>query len=935
MEADYPYDIFLSHNSEDKLAVLELAKRLKSDGLTVWLDDWVIQPGDNIFLKIEEGLDQSEKVVLVLSPRAIESKWVGMEKSVALFRDPTNDKRRFIPLLLEPCKLSGVMSGILYIDYHKDKEKGYQKLLRQFQGRILPVKPFQQDIDISRLPSGSTQLVGRKTYLQQLDDSLNSDQITMVSFIAGGGVGKSALVEYWTESHQNQGFVGIEKIFGWSFYSQGNHETQNSSASFFSEALPFFGYEGEPITQEEEKATQLAKLLKNQTSLLILDGLEPLQNKEDIQDGYFKDRGLYRLMKNLSKNGLHQNGQNSLVLMTSRQSIVDLKSYGLYHEIKLDFLTTIEGSELLRSLGVTTGLDWEYKNTVQEMKGHALGLVLLGKVLTRYHKGDIARRDKIKDLFKSNRLGDHARKIMDYYDTDTLWGKSVCHTLFLRLIGLFDRPMEETVYNILKEKADIAQPLKILDEDDFNSLKQDLKSAGLLLMDEQEKRYDAHPLVRDYFGKKLKEKNPQQFQQCHQVLFDYFQTVPEKDQPDSLEELEPLYRAVHHGCRAGMYKKVLYDVYHKRICRGDEGYSMLKLGAYSSDLAALSGFFPKGWHQPPVSEGLSEDGRAWLLGETSFCLMSLGRMLEAVGPRRQGMLLRVQLEKWEAASINATSLCDLLIVTGQLAEAHKTATQGKQWAEKSGDLFRKMVLQTYVATTLHRLGKNKESLMAFEEAERLQVERKTGYPRLLGPQGKNYCDLLLEQAQKTEDFEDVFKRAEDSLKALADLNHLLSIALDHLTQGRALSKLGQTKRAEDLLNKAVAGIQKAGKMEFTPEFLLHRASFFRDQANLFHQQENSKRQQTYHDNARQDLEEGLEISVRCSMILYEADLKLLEVDLLLDEADWLDNTELTGKKLKIKEAEQSLLRAESLIQKMNYGKIRTQAKTVRKRLENM
>lgn len=53
----FQYDVFLSHNSADKLRVRELAGRLRSAGLRVWFDEWVIRPGDDIYLAIERGLE--------------------------------------------------------------------------------------------------------------------------------------------------------------------------------------------------------------------------------------------------------------------------------------------------------------------------------------------------------------------------------------------------------------------------------------------------------------------------------------------------------------------------------------------------------------------------------------------------------------------------------------------------------------------------------------------------------------------------------------------------------------------------------------------------------------------------------------------------------------------------------------------------------------
>jgi hypothetical protein len=60
----FEFDVFLSHSSRDKSVVRELAELLKTDGLKVWLDEWVIQPGDSIPLAIEQGLEKSRILIL-------------------------------------------------------------------------------------------------------------------------------------------------------------------------------------------------------------------------------------------------------------------------------------------------------------------------------------------------------------------------------------------------------------------------------------------------------------------------------------------------------------------------------------------------------------------------------------------------------------------------------------------------------------------------------------------------------------------------------------------------------------------------------------------------------------------------------------------------------------------------------------------------------
>ncbi|MDD1739729.1 MAG: toll/interleukin-1 receptor domain-containing protein, partial [Methanothrix sp.] len=105
MADSFTYDVFLSHNWRDKPRVTRLAERLKEAGLRVWLYEWVIKPGDDIYLAIERGLESARVQVLCLSPAALGSDWVALERSTVLFRDPSNAGRRFVPLLLAECDL--------------------------------------------------------------------------------------------------------------------------------------------------------------------------------------------------------------------------------------------------------------------------------------------------------------------------------------------------------------------------------------------------------------------------------------------------------------------------------------------------------------------------------------------------------------------------------------------------------------------------------------------------------------------------------------------------------------------------------------------------------------------------------------------------------------------------------------------------------------
>ena len=84
MDAQFPYDVFLSHSAKDKAVVRPLAARLRKDGLKVWFDEWVLKAGDSIPAKIEEGLEHSRVLVLCMSAHAFGSDWAQMETNSQL-----------------------------------------------------------------------------------------------------------------------------------------------------------------------------------------------------------------------------------------------------------------------------------------------------------------------------------------------------------------------------------------------------------------------------------------------------------------------------------------------------------------------------------------------------------------------------------------------------------------------------------------------------------------------------------------------------------------------------------------------------------------------------------------------------------------------------------------------------------------------------------
>ncbi|HMV85856.1 MAG TPA: TIR domain-containing protein, partial [Blastocatellia bacterium] len=130
MADQFNYDVFLSHSNKDKAIVRELAERLRADGLRVWLDEWILKPGDSIPARIEEGLEQSRVLVLCMSANAFGSDWAQLESYTFRFRDPLNKERRFVPLRLDAAPIKGSLAQFVYINWLPEaRAEEYPKLV--------------------------------------------------------------------------------------------------------------------------------------------------------------------------------------------------------------------------------------------------------------------------------------------------------------------------------------------------------------------------------------------------------------------------------------------------------------------------------------------------------------------------------------------------------------------------------------------------------------------------------------------------------------------------------------------------------------------------------------------------------------------------------------------------------------------------------------
>ena len=321
-------------------------------------------------------------------------------------------------------------------------------------------------------------------------------------------------------------------------------------------------------------------------------------------------------------------------MVTTRYSIPDLRAFSEKTATEVDLLRLSKeaGVALLRSLGVT-GAQRDFETLVEEVKGHALTLNLLGGFLKRAHNGDIRRRDRVKfEKADGKIMGGHAFRAMATYEQWLLSGgeEGRREVAVLRLMGLFDRPADAGCLKALRSEIipGLNEPIAGLEDDDWEFILSGLKDAKLLTVNRDGSgallSLDAHPLLREYFAKALREQHPGAWRAAHQRLFEHLcETTNEGSEP-TLEDLQSLYQAVFHGCLAGMQQEACGKVFRDRIVRGQEFYSTRKLCAFSSDLGAIACFFEQQWSR--VSPTLTEEYQSWLINGAAFSLYNLGRL---------------------------------------------------------------------------------------------------------------------------------------------------------------------------------------------------------------------------------------------------------------------------------------------------------------------
>ncbi|HUU55410.1 MAG TPA: HNH endonuclease [Armatimonadota bacterium] len=567
---------------------------------------------------------------------------------------------------------------------------------------------------------------GRVAYRKRLTDWLTAADCPIFSLTAIGGAGKSALAWAWVQrdvlgrtladaaadSTEDADACRLpadsqpEGILWWSFY-----ERESAFSSFLDEALTYTS-DGQvnpaDVPSDYDKAKKLLQLLQNRRFLLVLDGFErQLRAYTSLNAPYQGDaveedeRGDFRSCPNPNLARFLQDAAalsiQSRLLLTTRHFPREFDGLAGCESTALKDMHPAEALAFFHAHGIK-GTRAEIRAACAPYGYHPLSLRLLAGVIVSDKKspGDIqvAKRYPILPELK----GKEQHHILEV----SYNALNAPRRRLLSSIAAFRTPMAYDAISIFN-------PYK--KRNTFDSALQELIDRGLLLRDTADNRYDLHPLVRRYAYDRLADKEG-----AHTRLRDYFATIPDPDQVESLDDLAPVIELYHHTVCAGQYDQACELLYARLRLR-----LYYRFGAYQTYIDILRALFPDGEDKPPRLEDEEAQSSTLSALANSYQLSCQPRRAEPLFARQNALQAKADHKANLAAGLGNVATTQLLL--GKLAAAEQNLRRSIDLCSEIKNEFQEAVGHAELVRLLCYRGAFDEAALeldaAFEQFDKL------------------------------------------------------------------------------------------------------------------------------------------------------------------------------------------------------------------------
>jgi hypothetical protein len=117
--------IFISHSDRDRDWADWIDVQLESRGFEVWRDLTTISTGQSFITELNKAIEESDLMVVLMSPDYFNSVWARQETEFAAAR-----KKPIIPVLIKPCEVQGLLQYYNWADLTKDRDMGLLRVVK-------------------------------------------------------------------------------------------------------------------------------------------------------------------------------------------------------------------------------------------------------------------------------------------------------------------------------------------------------------------------------------------------------------------------------------------------------------------------------------------------------------------------------------------------------------------------------------------------------------------------------------------------------------------------------------------------------------------------------------------------------------------------------------------------------------------------------------
>jgi len=629
------------------------------------------------------------------------------------------------------------------------------------------------------------------------------------SFVAIGGLGKSALTWQWFNEIAPGKMTDLAGRMWWSFYDP-NADFEN----FVLHALAYVSDNPVEVIRDQisppERETRLLAVLNEKPFLIVFDGFERVLNAYSrAKDAARIEDTDVELQGNARKTADPRVGQflkklaqvkNSRILISTRIQPAELENEvddalpGVY-KYDLESLPDTDAIDLWKTLGVEGARD-SLLHLFRQFDKHTLLLQALAREVKRFREapGDLEKWCAANPKFDPASYSNTKDRTIHVLEFPLSSLSKEEQDVLSTIVAFRNPPSYATLAAVL-----IGAGKPCADKNILNEILSDLEDRGLMGWNRRADRYEIHPVVRSVVWGRLSDDAKQG---VYTILHSYFEAVPiiDEDKVEGLEDLIPAIELYNALIGMGRYDDAEIFFY------GHLGSATLyRLSASQPRAELLEMLFPEGLEELPRLS------RPDMQGYTLNALAQ-GYLLSGQPGRAAPLYRRAKTIAAETGNdINLrTSLCNLSNVfrfRGSLRESESAAWRALEISRTADHRSTEAISLLMLGPALATREKAETAGLALRRSLRILIEQ--NHPQLEGVVNSFLAEVKIRFVEPAE--------ALPFANRAWDLAHVLKYEVDFIRaarmQGEAALGVDDLDRANERLHYALIRARGVNRVE--------------------------------------------------------------------------------------------------------------------------